>query len=382
MVENSPADEQGIEAGDLLLAAVVGGRERELHWPSEWRALELELEPGSTIELIFDRAGVEKSVPLTSEARVRPGQRQDAQRLREEDRVGIVVRAATEVEARAAGLGPGAGAVVVGLSQGSPWREAGLRFEDLILAVDGEPVAHPQVLLNAIQGARRGDVLQLDVLRGGTPMRLGGKLARRDPQLSHVDLPLVFSYERERGQREYSLLLGAPALAPDRGGVGPAAVVVVLRGRGRFGPIATGKPLMRRRVRTRAARPGSSLCAALVGAACVTLLAGAGGQKQTWGRASALKAPAGATVTDASTADVNGDGIVDAIVASAGPEPLARRLSVWFARDSAQLFGVQPELTLDLTPGRGRLDGRGRRPGAGGGAGLVQRARSLRLAPG
>lgn len=209
VVENSPADALGLEAGDLLLATVVAGEERELGWPSDWRAFELELEPGSTFELIFDRAGVEKSVHLASEARVRPAEREDAQRLREEDRVGIVVRAATEVEARAAGLGPGAGAVVVGLSSGSPWREAGLRFEDLILAVDGASVAHPQVLLDAIQGAARGDALELEVLRDGVSMRVSGKVSRRDPQLSHVDLPLLFSYERERGQREYSFLLGA-----------------------------------------------------------------------------------------------------------------------------------------------------------------------------
>ena len=41
-------------------------------------------------------------------------------------------------EARAAGLGPGGGAVVVGLSERSPWRAAGLRFGDLIVAaLDG-----------------------------------------------------------------------------------------------------------------------------------------------------------------------------------------------------------------------------------------------------
>ncbi|MFQ5517227.1 MAG: RNA polymerase sigma factor, partial [Acidimicrobiia bacterium] len=66
--------------------------------------------------------------------RLRPADRGETERFREEDRVGVVVRTATEVEARAVGLGPGGGAVVVGLSRTSPWREAGLRFGDLIVA--------------------------------------------------------------------------------------------------------------------------------------------------------------------------------------------------------------------------------------------------------
>ena len=55
-------------------------------------------------------------------ARVAPAERDEGARFREEERVGFIVRSATEVEARSAGLAPGAGVVLVGLAAGSPWR--------------------------------------------------------------------------------------------------------------------------------------------------------------------------------------------------------------------------------------------------------------------
>src|SRR5258705_397212 len=80
---------------------------------------------GSVIEVELDRAAAELSVRITCVARVHGPDREKAPKLREEQRVGVVVRAATEVEARAAGLGPGGGAVVIGLARTSPWRQDG-----------------------------------------------------------------------------------------------------------------------------------------------------------------------------------------------------------------------------------------------------------------
>ena len=64
---------------------------------------------------------------------MRPPDREPAETFREEQHAGIVVRTATEVEARAAGLGAGGGAVLIGLAANSPWRQKGLRFGDVIL---------------------------------------------------------------------------------------------------------------------------------------------------------------------------------------------------------------------------------------------------------
>ena len=208
VVENSPADAAGLEVGDLLLEAAGTGGTVELQWPSQWRALELAAEPGSRLRLLYDRAGAEREAELEIVARVHPVDREEAVRLREEDRVGVVVRAATEVEARAAGLGPGAGAVVVGLSGDSPWREAGVRFEDLITRVDGVEVGHPIALVEAIRAAEAGQRLELELLRDGRARRVDAPLSRREREVKEISIPLVFYYGRTPTGSETSALLG------------------------------------------------------------------------------------------------------------------------------------------------------------------------------
>jgi predicted metalloprotease with PDZ domain len=209
VVENSPADAAGIEEEDLLLAVKVGAAPgRELRWPSEWRKLEVETAPGTDVDVTIDRAGEERTVHLRTEPRVHPAERAAAERFREEKRVGVVLRTATEVEARAAGLGPGGGAVVVGLSAASPWRAGGLRFGDLLTAIDGTPVAHPQQVLAAITAAGPDDHLQVRYLRGGAKNEASLGVSRREQEVREISIPLLYSYEHDRGISDTSVLLG------------------------------------------------------------------------------------------------------------------------------------------------------------------------------
>lgn len=208
VVENSPAARAGLVPDDLLLEVAVGdGEPRALHRTSEWRQLELDTPPGTRVVLYVDRAGREARAELELVPRVRPAARDDAARYREEQRVGVVVRTATEFEARGAGLGPGGGAVIVGLSARSPWRAAGLRFGDLLAAVDDRPLAHPQDLLNALREPDR-ERIALTFVRDGERRTVDAPLSRREQELQSIDLPLLFSYEAERGRSEWSMLLG------------------------------------------------------------------------------------------------------------------------------------------------------------------------------
>jgi len=208
VVENSPGDAAGIVEGDLVLAYQTPAGEVSLAWPSEWRALELESPPGTRVTLVLDRAGRERAAELELVARVHPAARGTALRLREEERVGVVVRTATEAEARALGLAPGGGAVVVGLARSSPWRAAGLLFEDAIRAVDGTPLAHPQALFAAIRAAPEDGTLVLTVVRDGLELELEVPVSRRRSAISGFKIPLVYSYEAERGAKRTSVLLG------------------------------------------------------------------------------------------------------------------------------------------------------------------------------
>jgi len=120
VVENSPAVAAGLEPGDLIVSARANGVVHALAWPSEWRELELTSAPGTKLELVVDRAAAELKLELVLAPRAAPAARSAIQRFREEEHAGVVFRTPSEVEARAAGLAPGAGLVVTGLARTSP----------------------------------------------------------------------------------------------------------------------------------------------------------------------------------------------------------------------------------------------------------------------
>ncbi|MEE8142790.1 MAG: hypothetical protein V3T77_06795, partial [Planctomycetota bacterium] len=209
VVDHSPGDRAGIKPGDLLLEVLeVNGMEqlRPLQWPGDWRKVELEALPRSTLLVRYDRAGVSTNVRLELLQRIRPRERDPVVRYREEQRVGAVFRTATEVEARAAGLGPGGGAVLVGLAKGSPWRRVGLRYQDLIVEAAGRKVDHPQVLIEAIRESPYPKGLTLHYLRQGEEYVVQAPVSRRAGELRKFSLPPLFSYEKERGVSETSFL--------------------------------------------------------------------------------------------------------------------------------------------------------------------------------
>ncbi len=208
VVENSPAMAAGVQVDDLLLEARVGSAASvALQRTSEWRKIELDTPAGTEVELLLDRGGRDAKTKLTLAPRVRSAARAATETFREEERVGVVVRSATEVEARAANLGPGGGAVILGLSQRSPWRAAGLRFSDLIVSVDGKTIAHPQDLVLALRD-RSKQAVALEFVRDGERRAVQAPLSEREGEVTDVSIPLLWSYEHKRGVTEWSTLLG------------------------------------------------------------------------------------------------------------------------------------------------------------------------------
>jgi S1-C subfamily serine protease len=69
-------------------------------------------------------------------------------------------------------LGRRAGVEIVEVVPGSPAEAAGLRAEDLIVSVDGSPVARVEDVQRLLVGERIGAALELDVLRGGRRLAL------------------------------------------------------------------------------------------------------------------------------------------------------------------------------------------------------------------
>lgn len=204
---NSPADVAGIVSGDLLLEARLGeGEWTPLRADSDWRRFELEATDITPLEVRFDRAGRITRTTIRPIPRVRAAARVATRRVREEQRIGVVLRSATEVESRAAGLGPGAGVVIVGLSANSPWRAAGLRFGDLITQLGSTPIGAPEHALDALRTA--SGRIAVTYRRDGTLRTIDTPLTTRARHVREFSIPLLVDYESARGKSDFSLLFG------------------------------------------------------------------------------------------------------------------------------------------------------------------------------
>ncbi len=209
VVENSPAVAAGIAEGDILLKASVNGTTpTPLHWPSDWYKLEQITPLDAKIHVLFDRAGRSGETDIEPVRRLAPPRRLEAATFREEAKVGVVVRNASEVEAHKVGLARGEGCVVVGLASSSPWRKAGLVFGDVIMDINGEPVPNPQALLTMINHLNPGDDVRIGVFRDDHKVTLDTSVSRRKKQTTEFNIPLLFSYENNGGIQKTSVLLG------------------------------------------------------------------------------------------------------------------------------------------------------------------------------
>ena len=209
IVENSPAVAAGIEEGDILLEAALNTNTPEpLQWPSDWYKLEQTASPDSSIHVLFDRAGRDGEATLQPVKRLAPPERLSGSHVREEAKVGIVVRNASEVEAHEAGLARGEGCVVVGLARTSPWRKAGLVFGDLIMKINDRPIKNPQALLAAIHALDTGDSVKIGIFRDNRSLFVSTHVTRREPETVSFKIPLIYAYENKRGIEKASVLCG------------------------------------------------------------------------------------------------------------------------------------------------------------------------------
>jgi Do/DeqQ family serine protease len=83
-------------------------------------------------------------------------------------RIGVALQDLTPDVAQALGTTRTQGAVIARVEPGSPGERAGLRTNDLVVAVNGVPVHNGQDLKNRVVLARIGDEVQLTIDRRGT----------------------------------------------------------------------------------------------------------------------------------------------------------------------------------------------------------------------
>lgn len=209
VVENSPAVAADIRVADILWEATVDDRDPvALAWPSDWYKIEQAASVDSDVYVLYDRAGKDLETTLKPVRRLSPPARLPGTRFREEAKVGVIVRNASEVEAHAAGLARGEGSVVVGLARSSPWRKAGVQFGDVILRLNDRTVKNPQELLAVINDLLPRDPVTVTVFRDNRSLTFDTTVTERQEEVKQVRIPLIYSYENDRGIKKTSILLG------------------------------------------------------------------------------------------------------------------------------------------------------------------------------
>jgi serine protease Do len=122
-------------------------------------------------------ANIGFAVPINQASAILP-------QLREKGRVsrgyiGVALRDVDPDLQRSLGLKSAVGALVQDVTPNSPGARAGLRTYDLILAVDGRPIAGNDQLIELIAGRTPGTTATLQVLRDNRSMNVPVKLAER-----------------------------------------------------------------------------------------------------------------------------------------------------------------------------------------------------------
>jgi serine protease Do len=109
--------------------------------------------------------------------------------------IGVVLRDVDPDLRRSLRLQVGTGALVQDITPGSPGDRAGLRPYDLVVSVDGVPVASTDQLIHLVSSRAPGSSIRLDLLRDGRPTPVTVRLAER-PGRERLDGQPTDSRER------------------------------------------------------------------------------------------------------------------------------------------------------------------------------------------
>ena len=159
--------------------------------------------------------------------------------------LGVVIEGVTDATARASGLDRPIGALVQGVTPGSPARRSGLEQGDIITEVNGQEVVSVNDLQLKIASHYPGEKVTLTVWRGGEPMAIDVILAEAPgedapavesgeamPDFEHLGIATRELSDEERGLFRVdggvlieSIASGSPA---ERAGMYPGAVIVSL----------------------------------------------------------------------------------------------------------------------------------------------------------
>ncbi|MGH8619529.1 MAG: Do family serine endopeptidase [Burkholderiales bacterium] len=156
----------------------------------------------------------------------------------ERGRIGVAVQEVTRDLADSFKLATPEGALIGGVEKGSPAERAGLKAGDVVLALDGKPVADASALARGIADRKPGDGVQLKVWRDGAAHEMtvkvgdtpGEKVATRGEAAPAgklgVSVRELTDAERRQSGAEGGVLVEQVAGAAAKAGVQPGDVIV------------------------------------------------------------------------------------------------------------------------------------------------------------
>ena len=168
VTDDGPADEAGIERGDVLIA--IDGN--PIDDSNELRNRIAATKPGGSVKLTVIRDGKERGLTATLDEL--PSTRAAAQSEDDDPRagaLGLQVQPVPGERARALGLDEGDGLLVTAVRPGSPASDAGFQSGDVIEEVNRQPVTGVETVRDAVADAEGRPVLVL-VRRGEQPLFL------------------------------------------------------------------------------------------------------------------------------------------------------------------------------------------------------------------
>lgn len=135
VMKDGPADEAGIERGDVI----VGYNGKDIESGSRFQFMVAETKPGDTVELDIIRDGKRRMIPVTLGER-EPEELAQAESEEEEPWLGLTVEDVSGAFAKRYNIDEDAGVVVVGVESGSPADDKGIQPGDVILEVNSQGI--------------------------------------------------------------------------------------------------------------------------------------------------------------------------------------------------------------------------------------------------
>jgi serine protease Do len=162
VTKESPADKAGVKTGDIILE--FDGK--PIHEMTELPRLVATTPPGKKAVVTLLRNGKKEEVTVTVERLKETGEAAVAGV--EQDKLGMTVREVTKELAARLGVKEEKGVFVAEVKQGGKAEEAGIATGDIIVEVDGTPIAGMEEYNKAMAAHKAGTFMRLLLHRGSS----------------------------------------------------------------------------------------------------------------------------------------------------------------------------------------------------------------------